>query len=160
MRLPDETNKFRTLIGATLSLLTLLVLLLFASYKLISLISLDEYKVQVRDMDDYYSSTANFTSKDGLAIAAAVLNLSTDQPQTIDPSIGELKIYLKTWGTGADSDVNVRFSEVETKTCEEGDLNNVEDAYPESGFYAMRNDSQKYIDQFGVSRLRCVKDRS
>ena len=58
-----------------LSLLTLLLLLLFASYKLISLISLEEYKVQVRDMDDYYEPTENFTAQNDLAIAAALVNL-------------------------------------------------------------------------------------
>ena len=58
-----------------LSLLTLLLLLLFASYKLISLIALEEYKVQVRDMDDYYKPTENFTAQNDLAIAAALVNL-------------------------------------------------------------------------------------
>ena len=45
LRLPDETGKYRTFLGAMLSIATLVTVVLFSSYKLITLINFQDFDI-------------------------------------------------------------------------------------------------------------------
>ena len=47
LMMPDGKSKYRTLLGSLLSIFTLISMLLFAVYKLVDFITLQDYKVQV-----------------------------------------------------------------------------------------------------------------
>jgi len=43
--LPDGTNQYRTFLGSMLSITTLLAVVLFAAYKLVTLITFEDFKI-------------------------------------------------------------------------------------------------------------------
>ena len=52
--LPDRKNEYRTFAGGLLSILTIVLMLYYATYKLNTLITKDDYKVQLRRRERYY----------------------------------------------------------------------------------------------------------
>ena len=55
-----------------LSLITLMAIIFYASYKLTRLLSYDEYTVSMATEEQYYSSNFTFSQLDGFQVAAAV----------------------------------------------------------------------------------------
>ena len=58
----------------------------------------------------------------------------------IDPEIGEVKFYLKSWGVYDDDDI-ITFTEVKTRMCNKEDFNDVNGTNKESKFYKTRLNS-------------------
>ena len=76
--LPDEKDNYRTFCGAILTILSIIAVIVFASMKLSILFNYESYKVQIRNFEDNYSHEHRFTAKEGLAIAAGIVELSND----------------------------------------------------------------------------------
>lgn len=58
--MPDEEPKYRTFCGSILSILTVITLTLYAGYKMKTMVGRDDYKVQLRDEDDFFVSKDSF----------------------------------------------------------------------------------------------------
>ena len=52
--LPDRQDRYRTFIGSLLSIFTFTVLTLFALYRIITMLSMEDYKIQVHELENYY----------------------------------------------------------------------------------------------------------
>ena len=70
--LPDGHDTYRTLIGAVLSFLSIVVLLAYGSFKFTKLMDQENFKVQMRDLENQYPSSAVFTATDGFMVAAGL----------------------------------------------------------------------------------------
>ena len=75
-----------------------------------------------------------FGTANGFQVAAGML---TFEGKTygikMDPEIGSLHMYIKSWNVY--DDVEINFREVKTKYCEEKDFNNSEGSNSQSKFY-------------------------
>lgn len=60
MLLPDKKDNYRTFAGAFLTILTIIGVAIFAGMKLTILFNFENYKVQIRDFDDVYTSKERF----------------------------------------------------------------------------------------------------
>ena len=104
--LPDRTNQYKTVQGALLSLITITIIITFSAYKILSLVSYDEYKVQVREKENFYEASDHFgPTTSEFYVAAALTAFDGDSNDISDPQIGELKFYKKSWsGSSSDND--------------------------------------------------------
>ena len=60
MLLPDEKDEYRTFCGSLLTICTLSLAVVYAVIKLQILFGHDDYKVQIRDFDEFYLETSRF----------------------------------------------------------------------------------------------------
>ena len=63
--MPDEEHTYRTFCGSILSIFTVIIIMLYASYKMAIMFSFADYKVQLRDLEDYFEEMDVFGSKEG-----------------------------------------------------------------------------------------------
>ena len=63
--MPDEEHTYRTFCGSILSIFTVITITLYAGYKLSTMVTNADYKVQVRDQDDFYVSKDSFGAAEG-----------------------------------------------------------------------------------------------
>ena len=67
-------------------------------------------------MENFYDEKEAFTANDGLNLAFGILDLNPSSDLSVDPEIGQLKLYYKMW----DSEVKgstASFEEIETEKC-------------------------------------------
>ncbi len=104
--------------GSCLSLLTVILLLAYAGYKITALASNTDYKIQMHDQKYFYPEKEVINSaKDSFIIAAAVTSYDGNPEDITDPEIGELVFYRKEWGP----DVKFDFIPLESIPCSEAD---------------------------------------
>ena len=97
--LPDNNDMYRSLVGSTMSILTQLIILTFAMYKLAEMSDNAEYQVLTSRKDYFYDLTDDVNYEQAnFVIAAAVTDYDGNQEDITDPSIGEIKFYKKRWG--------------------------------------------------------------
>ncbi len=119
--LPDHMPMYRTFLGSALSLFTIIVLVGYASYKMLRLSSMRDYQISVVTNEYFYDSSFTFSQIDGFAVAAAVTSYDGGGEPIEDPSIGTVKFYLKQWGL--DGNPGITFAEVTTRPCKITDFN-------------------------------------
>ena len=95
--LPNGKNTYKSFLGSVLSLLTLLLLLFYAGYKLDKMVSFSDYKIQTRDFEDYFDSDEKWGHNDEFALAAGVSAYDGSSESIEDLSIGQVKFYRKAW---------------------------------------------------------------
>ena len=118
--LPDNNDMYRSLVGSTMSILTQLIILTFAVYKLAEMSDNAEYQVLTSRKDYFYELTDDVNYEDAnFVIAAAVTDYDGNQKDITDPSIGEIKFYKKRWG-GA---LRGGFFELPQTTCDPSSFN-------------------------------------
>ena len=101
--LPDQTNQYRTIQGAILSLITITIIISFSAYKILSLVSHDEYKVQIREQANFYDPTDHFgATSSEFYVGAALTAFDSNTTDIADPQIGTLKFYKKSWDGGSE----------------------------------------------------------
>ena len=110
--LPDRKNEYRTFTGAALTILTIIVLLAYGGVKLSALIARDDYRVQNRELMDFYEDIDPLSSDDGFVIAAAITGFEGPLVD-IPPEYGSLRFYRKEWS----QDVWLNITEIETLPC-------------------------------------------
>ena len=156
--LPDGHDTYRTFIGALLSLFTIVIILTTGVYKFTTLINKDEYRVQLRTIENEFTLSQTFGSSDGFAIAAAVTSYDGSSEDITDPEIGEIKFYQKQWDVDAPQK-GVFFTELKTKICEQGDFNDIDGTNSEtSPFYPLNPQSFTDLRTYGVGKMRCLAD--
>ena len=104
LMLPDGQNQYRTFTGAMLSIFTVCVVLAYASFKISTMVSKDDYKVRTLDQAGDFEDTKMFGEDNGFIIAAGVI-LPNTLPATYDgwresrpripPEIGAFNLYYK-----------------------------------------------------------------
>ena len=156
LRQPDGADEYRTCMGSLLSFCTIAILALYASYKLTSLANFEDYKVLYRIQEHYFESDDWFGKKEGFKVAAAILNLEGQTEVDIDPRIGSIHFYKKTWGDDGTS--KMYFNELRDRKCTEDDMNDALNSNPESGFYALDKDADHYMKLFGINLFHCLVD--
>ena len=97
--LPDEKDSYRTFSGAFLTILSIIGVTVYAAMKLTIMFSHADYKVQIRDFDSVFTSKERFTADQGFALAAGLIQISSntdsDNFLEIPDDIGALRFYRK-----------------------------------------------------------------
>ena len=82
---------YRSFLGSLLSVATLALIITYGVYKAIEVFSKQDYKVQKRQLFEFYDSDEKFGAKDGFMVAANIFSYEKEESLR-DPAIGELKI--------------------------------------------------------------------
>ena len=94
MLLPDQKDEYRTFIGAVLTISSIITVLVFATFKIDTLVNYIDYKVQIRTFEEYYDYRDRIDSSSGFMIAAGIpAKGATSAGDPIPPDIGALKFY-------------------------------------------------------------------
>ena len=72
--MPDGEGQYKSFLGSIFSIITLLTMLSYASYKFTALISYSDYKIQVSDQENFYTDEDFFGNENGFMFAAGVTN--------------------------------------------------------------------------------------
>ena len=89
-------------------------------------------------------------------IAGAITTADASTEIETDPSIGELKYYLKSWGNPEDQGT-VRYTELRTRQCTMADFNDDQNSNPESGFYQLADGYIKDVQTY-MRKMLCIID--
>ena len=108
--MPDHEATYRSCIGTVLSILTLILVFSYSTYKFIDLIELNDYKIQEEKREKYYEHNVPFTQEQGFQVAACVTSYDGNSESIEDPEIGTVKMYIKWFGEDA-----LGFREIKTK---------------------------------------------
>ena len=158
--LPDNADKHRTCCGAVFSILIILVILTYASYKLQDMLSFGDYKLQFSEQENYFRDIDALKSSDGFEVAAGIIDFATraEEPPIEDPEIGEIKIYKKYWDALADDGLGkLWFEEVKTKPCTVNDFNDIEGNNKQSKFYPSTIKHEPMLLKY-ANKLKCMEE--
>ena len=72
--MPDESDKYRTMLGALFSLVTMLTVFSYAVFKLDNLFGFEEYRVQESTRYEFFKPSEPFGHKNGYALAAGLID--------------------------------------------------------------------------------------
>ena len=118
--MPDHRDRYRTLLGSFLSVMTLVLVLAYAGYKLTDLMDYNDYKLMKVEQENFYDMRDPFGDSDGFMIAAGVTDYSSNRDPQEDPEIGTIKLIKKTWdATNLDGGGALSFAEIPTRPCTE-----------------------------------------
>ena len=116
--MPDHDSAYRSVVGTILSILTLILVISYSTYKLIDLTQLNNYKIQEEKLEKYFQHNEPFTQAQGFQVAAAITSYDGSSESIEDEEIGTIKMYIKWSGEDnpeATEDQKVGFSEIKTK---------------------------------------------
>ena len=97
-KLPDRRENYRTTVGSAFTILMLVTLLIYGSFKLIILYELSDYSITIAVQEYFFDLTQPFTDKDGFAIAATITAYDGSPEVIEDEEYATLEFYLKYWG--------------------------------------------------------------
>jgi len=107
--LPDQQDRYRTFLGALLSLITLMGLVAFSVVRLTALTTNSDYKIQVQNKKYFYEDSDVFSFEThGFNVAAAITGYDGNPLDITDPEVGQIKFYMKRFG-----DVDFDFFELD-----------------------------------------------
>ena len=153
--LPDHQSQYRTFLGSMLSIITILLILVYGGYKIVLYFKREEFTVNQTRQSYYFGLEDEFSQSHGLAIAAGAVSEGYDgiRDFSIDPEIGQLKFYLKTWDiTGPDLTKHyIDFKPIKSTFCnfnaEKGDL---------KGFYPRHQSQDFTVDN--LEQMICIDE--
>ena len=120
--------------GAILSFVTFLSVTFFAYLKLQDLLGYKDYSVMERTNFEFFDSNASFGHENGLAFTSGLIEWDDGEKIVEDPTYGQLRFYVKSWGPGAPYDET--FHEIGSHFCLESETNDIENSNSESSnFY-------------------------
>ena len=111
-----------------------MILLTYAGFKLSQLVGYEDYKVQLREINQFYEDTDKLEASDGLMIAAGLTAYDGSSEVIEDQTVGRLVFYWKRWGLHKLAGNN----EIETRLCKEDDFNDVDGSNEKSLFFKLR----------------------
>ena len=151
--LPDSAEQYRTFLGAILSVLTLIALLVYGSYKFLVLLDLTDYKVQTAISETYYDFMEGLPSTQGFNVAAAITTYDGSSEVVEDPDYGEVKFYIKSFGLG---EPGVIFDELPVRICDPAtDFNYADDNNPGATFYRANPANGNDLKTYG-GKMKCI----
>ena len=153
--LPDGKNEYRTFVGATLSLFTIVIVLIYGSFKIQQLVDLEDYKVQLREEDDAFKDNEKFGFDDGFAVAAGIVSADDYEGDTkvkdVPPEIGAFGFYIKHFN----QEDGLFWTKVPSRYCTEKDFDtDPENPNPDSIFLPTRRTAGD-VSYFGKF-LKCA----
>ncbi len=86
--MPDGHDTYRTFLGSILSVITLVIMLAYGSYKVSMLAQLEDYDVQLRTLENEFHAGDTFGTKQEFAVAAALVSFDGQSFNITDPTIG------------------------------------------------------------------------
>ena len=95
--LPDGRDEYRTFAGGALSILTIIVVLIFAAYEIKGLANRTEYSIKTIKEMQFFKETDEFNEKTNGFVIAAGLSGADGKHETVPPEIGAFKFYRKTY---------------------------------------------------------------
>ena len=119
--LPDGKNNYRTFSGALMTIFTFIFVMIYGSHQIRAMIKLEHYKLQIQDLNYYYSDQDVIDASHGFMIAASIPAVIEEQDEEIPPEIGALNFYRKSWDTNNTDEVI--FTKLKTRKCQESDFN-------------------------------------
>ena len=97
--LPDQKDRYRTFLGALLSLITLMGLVAYSVVRLTALATNSDYKIQVQNKNYFYEDSDVFGFEThGFNVAAAITGYDGNPLDITDPEVGQIKFYMKRFG--------------------------------------------------------------
>ena len=72
--MPGNTDQYRTVLGTIFTILTLLLVMSYGSYKFQVLLDYQDYKLKEEIQQEFYEPMEPFTFDDGFAVAAGVID--------------------------------------------------------------------------------------
>ena len=124
--MPDHKEEYRTCVGALLSVVSLLLLVIYASYKFQVLTNLHDYTVQEALLKNHFEVEQHISSANGFAIASAITKYDGSSEVFDRSDMGMIQFYLKKWGKVDDSGKEeFRFVRLPTKYCAPDYFNDV-----------------------------------
>ena len=70
--MPDHRDRYRTILGSFLSIITLVLLLGYGGYKFSNLLEYEDFKLMKFEQENFYAMRETFGSKNGFMLAAGV----------------------------------------------------------------------------------------
>ena len=121
--MPDGRDRYRTYLGALLSVLTFIIVIAYAGYKFTDLLGYNDYSVMKFELENFYDMRDAFGSENGFLLAAGVTDYSSNEESIEDPEIGTIKLIKKTWdSTDLDGEGALLFEEIPTRPCTSEDF--------------------------------------
>ena len=127
------------------------------------MVSLNDYKIQLRAEENEYEATERFGEEEGFALAAGVVSTNSDDwddeagrylHKEIPPEIGSLKFYVKRFGQGFD----MYWDEIDSRQCTDDDFDyNKDESNPKSRFFKTVT-TYADVKEFGLY-LNCAKTK-
>ena len=116
--MPDHRDRYRTLLGSFLSIITLILVLAYGGYKFTDLMEYNDYRLMKVEQENFYDMRDPFGSPDGFMLALGVTDYTSNKEPVEDPEIGIMKLIKKTWdATDLDGGGALSFAEIPTRTC-------------------------------------------
>ena len=91
--MPDHRDRYRTILGAMLTIITFTLILGYGSYKVTDLIEYNDFKLLKFEKENFYDMREPFTSNEGLMVAAAITGYDSNKIPIEDPEVGTIKFY-------------------------------------------------------------------
>ena len=95
---PDGSDTHKSFVGCGYTVFVVIMVFFWATLQLIAMIDFSNPSIMVSVRDSHYDPTFNFKKSDGLMLAAGITDLSYGSEPIEEPSIGELKVYYRSWG--------------------------------------------------------------
>ena len=116
--MPDHRDRYRTILGSFLSIVTFILVLGYGSYKITDLLDYKDFTLFRFEKENYYEQRDPLTSKQGLMIAAGISGYDDNQNLIEDADIGTIKLIKKTWDVEKiETDGELKFTEIPTRPC-------------------------------------------
>ena len=137
LRLPDNSDYYKTMLGSILSIITIVSLLTYTAVQLQVMYAREDYVVQLRDELDYFSPEDSFGREQGFFVAFGLASLDSMHVE-LDPSIGEIHFYQRKYDVkGAmiasvlgDKPFNITsYKRLDEKPCKPSDFLETESPY-------------------------------
>ena len=88
------------------TILTLVLVISYSTFKFIDLIELNDYKIQEEKREKYYQHDVPLTQEQGFQVVAAITAYDDSSEIIEDPEIGTIKIYIKWWRDSSEGDID------------------------------------------------------
>ena len=149
--MPDHRDRYRTMLGSFLTIITFILVLGYGSYKITDLTDYKDFTLFRFEKENYYDFRDALSSKEGLMIAAGITSFTDDQNAIEDPSIGTIKLITKSWDIESiGSKGALKFTEIPTRPCTQEDF-----AEDSSLFYKLKESSKEELD-INWRKLKCI----
>ena len=118
MRIDEGREVLPSKMGALCSILLLVILITFASYKIYILQARKSIDIIQAVKENHFDHTYVFGPEQGLNIAAAVFDPTDESTfEMIDPSYGRMRFSLESWSRSDDEKAFIDYTEIKSKQC-------------------------------------------
>ena len=134
--MPDRTEYYRSVLGTIFSFATIIIIVVNGSFRFVDLYSQSNYRLMEMKQELFFAESDSFGSVEGFNIAAGIVSFDGGTSGTVvDPEIGSLQMYMKSWNVYDETNGEVFFRPLKTRPCTFNDFNDLEGSNSESRFF-------------------------